>query len=114
WVHLGAADQAPGALRLRRIRLQLPSPTRDGDDTIVDACDWQVFQCADAAVMAPWLRNQAARLTLARYRKSVRSTRNVPVKLGCAGLTGWVVQQSRPATATAPPPGRPSHQAPWP
>jgi hypothetical protein len=49
-------------------------------DTIVDACDWQVFQCADAAVMAPWLRAQAARLTLARYRKNVRSTRNVPVK----------------------------------
>lgn len=182
WVHLGRADQAEGALRLRRIRLQLPSPTRDGDDTlcllttlsaeqasaatlaelyrqrwsieraflhlttqlrcevhtlcypgaalfalacamvtynvlavikaaidaahgpdtaaqlsgyymaaemanlgesldtIVDASDWQVFGQTDPTRMALWLRAQAARLTLARYRKSVRSTRNAPVK----------------------------------
>jgi hypothetical protein len=182
WVHLGAADQAEGALRVRRIRLKLPSPTRDGDDTlcllttlsaehasaatlaelyrqrwtieraflhlttqlrcevhtlcypgaalfalacamvsynvlavikaaidaahgsgtaanlsgyymasemanlgesldtIVDATDWNAFRQADPAVMALWLRAQAARLSLARYRKSSRSTRNAPIK----------------------------------
>jgi Transposase DDE domain len=34
WVHLGAPDQGATALKVRRIRLKLAQPTRDGDDTL--------------------------------------------------------------------------------
>jgi hypothetical protein len=182
WVHLGAADQAATALKVRRIRLKLPQPTRDGDDTLcllttlsseqadaltlarlyrqrwtieraflhlttqlrcevrtlsypgaalfalacamtafnvlavlkaalraahglaaeqslsgyymaielgnaaqslttlVDPEDWIAFRLASTAAMAAWLRMQAQRLELARYRKSVRGPRKPAVK----------------------------------
>jgi hypothetical protein len=66
-------------------------------DTTVDPEDWIAFRLASTAVMAAWLRMQAQRLNLARYRKSVR------------GLKTHRQAHSRPAPT--PFLGRPSAQA---
>ena len=49
-------------------------------DTIVDPEDWIAFRLASTAAMAAWLHMQAQRLSLARYRKSVRGPKKPAVK----------------------------------